>query len=95
MGALVAVAGVPVGGGVVVHSAGVVVTQPTTGEFHGFEGRCTHLGCRIGSVAAGLIQCPCHGSRFAIVDGSVVHGPAVKPLPTFPIRVTDGYVYPA
>ena len=90
-----ATADVPVGGGVVVRGAGVVVTQPTQGDFHGFDGRCTHQGCRLDSVAAGLIRCPCHGSRFAIADGSVVAGPAPSPLPPFAIRVVDGYVYPA
>ncbi len=95
MGALVATADVPVGGGVVVHPAGVVLTQPTAGDFHGFAGRCTHAGCLIASVASGLIQCPCHGSRFAILDGSVVVGPATKPLPPFAIRVSGGFVYPA
>ena len=35
------------------------------------------------------IDCTCHGSKFSIEDGSVVNGPAKKPLE--PLKVTvDG-----
>jgi Rieske Fe-S protein len=32
------------------------------------------------TVSDGAINCPCHGSRFSITDGSVVNGPALQPL---------------
>jgi Rieske Fe-S protein len=38
-------------------------------------------------VAGGTINCPCHGSRFAVADGSVVQGPATSPLPEKDIQV--------
>jgi len=67
---------IPVGGGRVFPERRVVITQPTTGEFHGFGIVCTHDGCELNAVADGTINCPCHGSRYAITDGSVVQGPA-------------------
>ncbi|MFE0105583.1 Rieske (2Fe-2S) protein [Streptomyces sp. NPDC059009] len=80
---------IPVGGGKIFKDAGVVVTQPTEGEFKAFSSRCTHKGCAVTSVSSGTINCPCHGSRFAVADGSVRHGPAPKPLPALSVKV-DG-----
>jgi len=77
---LAAVADVPVGGGVVLAAQGVVVTQPAAGEFKAFSATCTHQGCAVNEVANGTINCPCHGSKFAIADGSPTAGPAKKPL---------------
>jgi Rieske Fe-S protein len=84
---------IPVGGGMAFTSAKVVVTQPTKGQFKGFSAVCTHVGCICNQVADGTINCPCHGSKFKITDGSVVAGPAPSPLPGVPIEVANGGVY--
>ncbi|HEY1824256.1 MAG TPA: Rieske (2Fe-2S) protein [Trebonia sp.] len=83
---------VPVGGGTIYTSAKVVVTQPTAGEFKAFSAVCTHVGCLCNQVAAGTIDCPCHGSKFKITDGSVVTGPAPAPLPAKSITVSGGKI---
>lgn len=44
-----------------------------------FEGKCTHLGCRIKKFEGNELVCSCHGSRFDIT-GKAVKGPAIKPL---------------
>jgi Rieske Fe-S protein len=73
---LVSAADVPVGGGTVVESAQVVVTQPSEGEFRAFSAVCPHQGCLVTAVDDGAIACPCHGSRFDISSGEVLAGPA-------------------
>ena len=79
---------IPVGGGKIFTDKKVVVTQPTQGEFKAFSTVCTHQGCTVGKIEGGTIDCPCHGSKFAIADGSPTHGPARRPLPEAKITVS-------
>lgn len=88
-GALAKVSDVPVGGGTILPDARVVITQPTAGTFACFGATCTHQGCLVTEVADGTINCPCHGSRFNLADGSVAAGPAPRPLSSVSITV-DG-----
>lgn len=83
---------IPEGGGKVFGSEGVVVTQPTKGEFKAFSSKCTHQGCAVNRIADGVISCPCHNSEFSAADGSVKKGPAVQPLPAKDISVADGEI---
>ena len=78
---------IPVGGGKVLTAQKIVITQPQAGTFHAFTAICTHLGCIVNSVSGGTINCPCHGSRYSIVNGSVVNGPAPLPLAAVSIKV--------
>lgn len=56
------------------------VYRDEDGTLHAVSLRCTHLGCLVRfNSAERSWDCPCHGSRFA-VDGSVLEGPAVRPL---------------
>ncbi|MCI3225107.1 Rieske (2Fe-2S) protein [Streptomyces sp. NP-1717] len=80
-------ADIPEGGGKVFEAQGVVVTQPSAGQFKAFSSECTHSGCAVGSIANGTITCPCHGSQFDASDGSVKKGPATKPLGAASITV--------
>jgi Rieske Fe-S protein len=88
-GTTVATSDVPVEGGVILADDMVVVTQPAEGEFKAFSAVCTHQGCPVQQVNDGQIQCNCHGSAFSIEDGSVVNGPASRPLESKSVTV-DG-----
>lgn len=72
---------VPVGGGIVLTEARFVVTQPSPGVYKAFDRACTHSACPVSKVEAGAIVCTCHGTRYSIADGSVLTGPATRPLP--------------
>ena len=93
--ALASTSDVPVGGGKILADKKIVITQPKSGEFHGFSAVCTHAGCTVGSVSGGTINCPCHGSRFNITNGSVVNGPAASPLPPVGIKVQGNSIVQA
>ena len=58
----------------------VAVSKGDDGVVTAVSAVCTHLGCLVAfNTADRTWDCPCHGSRFT-ADGSVLHGPAVKPL---------------
>jgi Rieske Fe-S protein len=78
---------IEVGGGKVFPDQQVVVTQPEAGKFKAFSAVCTHQGCVVNEVSRGTINCPCHGSKFKVADGSVAVGPASRPLPARDVTV--------
>ncbi|MGW7241886.1 DUF6529 family protein [Streptomyces sp. NPDC054804] len=83
---------IPEGGGMIFKEQKIVVTQPKKGEYKAFSAICTHEGCTVSQVADGTIDCPCHGSKYHIADGSVAHGPATRPLPTKSITVSGNSI---
>ncbi|MEU8185164.1 Rieske (2Fe-2S) protein [Micromonospora sp. NPDC049044] len=89
---LATTADIPVGGGKVLATQGVVITQPVAGQFKGFSPICTHQNCPVTNVDGGTINCTCHNSKFSIEDGSVKAGPATKPLPPRNIKVTGDQI---
>jgi 3-phenylpropionate/trans-cinnamate dioxygenase ferredoxin subunit len=55
----------------------------------GGDARCPLSG---GRLTGTTIMCQCHGSRFDIVTGSVLRGPAEAPLTIHQARETGGRV---
>jgi nitrite reductase/ring-hydroxylating ferredoxin subunit/uncharacterized membrane protein len=55
---------------------------------------CAHLGGPLdeGRIDGDEVECPWHGSRFALHDGSVRAGPTTAPVPTYETRVESGQV---
>jgi nitrite reductase/ring-hydroxylating ferredoxin subunit len=74
---------------------GVAVVLVRQGaEIHALGDTCAHLGGPLseGRLEAGAIRCPWHGSEFSLADGSVRHGPATMPQPSWDAHVRDGWV---
>jgi nitrite reductase/ring-hydroxylating ferredoxin subunit/uncharacterized membrane protein len=69
----------------------VFVTRTTGGTLVAYADRCTHRGGPLheGELVDGCVRCPWHGSEFSLEDGSVRHGPATRPQPSYDIRVAD------
>ena len=84
---LALISDVPVGGGKILADKKIVITQPRAGSFEAFTAVCTHQGCTVSSVSGGTVNCPCHGSKFSIANGSVVTGPAASALAPVSIKV--------
>ena len=67
-------------------SHALLLTRPAEREVHLFSAICPHAGCTV-APAAGELDCPCHGSRFALTNGSVLSGPAQAPLAEIPVEI--------
>jgi len=63
--------------------------------FFSLSAVCTHLGCLTAwKPELGIIACPCHGSKFYVLDakktpGEKIEGPAPRPLPWLQTWVSD------
>ncbi len=58
-----------------------------------FSAICTHAGCEVSGwrTSDACFLCPCHGSVYDPGAGArVVAGPAPRPLPALPLRITQG-----
>jgi 3-phenylpropionate/trans-cinnamate dioxygenase ferredoxin subunit len=64
------------------------------GRLFAFDDACTHRGCSLatGTLNGTSLTCPCHGSVFHVTDGSVINGPATKPLGTYEVEVNGSEI---
>jgi 3-phenylpropionate/trans-cinnamate dioxygenase ferredoxin subunit len=62
--------------------------------YYAIDDLCTHDGGPLdqGRLEGHEIECPRHGARFDVVTGRALCLPAVRPVRTYPVRVTDGVV---
>lgn len=63
-------------------------------EIHALVAICAHLGGPLdqGHLHDGAIMCPWHGSRYALRDGRLEHGPSVYWQPALDARVREGQI---
>ncbi len=64
------------------------------GDLYAVEDVCPHDRGPLGEgrLRGATIECPRHGARFDVRDGSVKAPPAVRPVPCLPVHVEDGQV---
>ncbi len=64
---------------------------------HALHEQCAHAGGPLsqGTLVDGCVQCPWHGSRFRLVDGRRVRGPALYDQPAYEVRLAEGGGYEA
>jgi nitrite reductase/ring-hydroxylating ferredoxin subunit len=74
-----------------------VVAVRSGGQVHVLADRCNHMSGPLsegelsgGDLQDGCLTCPWHGSTFRLADGSVAHGPATAPQPSFEVREAGG-----
>ncbi len=63
------------------------------GELKVYSPICPHLGCDYSWSDTDMkFECPCHGSIFTL-DGTVVGGPAPRPLDTLNYKIENGILF--
>lgn len=64
------------------------------GRIHALADRCSHRGGALheGELLDDCIQCPLHGARYRLEDGSVQRGPSPYPQPVYEARINGGRV---
>lgn len=71
----------------------VLVYRSTEQDVVAYSNECPHQGCAVSGDSPGEeFRCPCHGSRFALADGSVLAGPARTGLTRYAAIIRDGQV---
>jgi nitrite reductase/ring-hydroxylating ferredoxin subunit len=65
------------------------------GAFYAIANACTHVGGPLGQgrLEGTTVTCPWHHSRFDVTSGKVLHGPAQRPVATYPVRVRGDDVF--
>ncbi len=52
--------------------------------------KCTHLGCKLNYLEeTDILECPCHQSKFNSTTGTVIEGPAKRPLHFYVVEKRD------
>jgi nitrite reductase/ring-hydroxylating ferredoxin subunit/uncharacterized membrane protein len=71
-----------------------IVLARMDGRVHALAGRCAHRGGALeeGELVGECLECPLHGSRFRLGDGSVERGPSAYPQPVYEVRVDNGRI---
>ena len=71
-----------------------IVIYSLNGEFYATSDECSHDKGPIGEgqLDGFEIICPRHGARFDIRNGKVTRLPAARNIPSYPVKVIDGYL---
>lgn len=56
------------------------------GRFYAGEAACPHAGCSLaeGALQESSLVCTCHGAQFDVATGTVLGGPARRPVRVLP-----------
>jgi nitrite reductase/ring-hydroxylating ferredoxin subunit len=72
--------------------AGIKVNVANVGgRLYAIDDSCAHAGCSLakGTLDGTTVICGCHGSRFDVTSGRVLHGPATRSIRAHDVHV-DG-----
>jgi 3-phenylpropionate/trans-cinnamate dioxygenase ferredoxin subunit len=73
----------------------VCLAHAEDGEFYAVADRCTHEESELSSgwCSGTEIECPLHNAMFDLRTGEATALPAIEPVATYRVTVTDGNVF--
>jgi 3-phenylpropionate/trans-cinnamate dioxygenase ferredoxin component len=87
---------IPDGSGLRIEAAGQRVALLRSGDrVYAVGDRCSHAEASLaeGLVLDGTVECPRHGAVFDLCTGEARSMPATRPVPVYPVEVSDGEVF--
>ena len=65
------------------------------GQIFCLDARCTHAGAPLaeGEIKDEILICPWHGSQFNISNGTLLKGPAAKPLKGYKSTINEDVIF--
>ena len=69
-----------------------IVLCNAEGRVYALEDRCPHADAKLslGRLEGSLLECPFHGGKIDVRDGSTQRPPIRRAAVTFPVREVDG-----
>lgn len=64
------------------------------GQIYAIDDVCTHDRGPLdqGELIGKEIECPRHGARFDVTSGVATRLPAIRPVRTYPVQISDGKI---
>jgi 3-phenylpropionate/trans-cinnamate dioxygenase ferredoxin component len=74
--------------------ANSILVCHTNGRIFAVSNRCSHANEKLqfGRVRCGWVACRLHGARFDLESGRALSPPAIRPIITYPTRVSDDWI---
>ncbi len=65
------------------------------GRYFCLDARCSHAGAPLveGELKGEVLTCPWHGSQFNVTNGTVIKGPAARPLKVYESKVNENIIF--
>ena len=72
-----------------------ILAVNVNGKIFCLDGRCTHAGAPLseGTLDGEVLTRPWHYSQFNITNGTVLRGPAYKPLKSYLVEERENFVF--
>ena len=75
----------------VVGALEIMLVRDDAGNVVALEDRCSHADFPLsdGEIFDGQIECSAHGARFELTTGKATKSPALTPVKSFAVRITE------